>query len=81
METTEITITKITASEGKWLSPIENNPYQPVFSKEIFLGVNDSADNWQEVNDDTKSLAEQNAMELNRNRIELLNTSVDYDIH
>ena len=41
----KIEITKLTASEGHVLTNGE------VYGKEIYLGVNDSADNWHEITD------------------------------
>lgn len=45
METTRIELIKITATEGKVLTNGE------AYSKEIYLGINDSIDNWQEITD------------------------------
>ena len=45
METTKIELTKITASEGMWLTNGDT------YSKEVYLGVNDSIDNWHEITD------------------------------
>ncbi|MBQ9757174.1 MAG: hypothetical protein IJW15_01995 [Clostridia bacterium] len=45
MEKTKIELIKITASEGMTLTNGE------AYSKEIYLGVNDSADNWREITD------------------------------
>lgn len=42
---TTIEITKLTASEGHMLTNGE------VYGKEIYLGKNDSADNWHEITD------------------------------
>ena len=46
MEMTTIELRKLTASNGKVLTNGE------VFSKEIYLGCNDSADNWYEITDE-----------------------------
>lgn len=43
METTRIELIKITATEGKVLTNGE------AYSKEIYLGINDSIDNWHEI--------------------------------
>ncbi len=43
MEKTKIELIKITASEGKWLTNGDT------YSKEVYLGVNDSVDNWHEI--------------------------------
>ena len=43
MKKTIIELTKITASNGMMLTNGET------FSKEVFLGVNDSPDNWHEI--------------------------------
>ena len=40
-----IELTKVTASEGMWLTNGET------YSKEIYLGCNDSIDNWHEITD------------------------------
>ena len=45
MEKTTIELTKVTAAEGMWLTNGET------YSKEIYLGVNDSIDNWHEITD------------------------------
>lgn len=42
---TKIELRKLTAAEGMTLTNGE------AFSKEIYLGVNDSADNWHEITD------------------------------
>ena len=41
----KIEITKLTASEGHVLTNGE------VYGKEIYLGINDRAENWHEIND------------------------------
>ena len=43
MEKTTIELTKVTAADGMWLTNGET------YSKEIYLGVNDSIDNWHEI--------------------------------
>ncbi len=45
MEKTKIELIKITASEDMILTNGE------VYSKEIYLGCNDNADNWREITD------------------------------
>lgn len=45
MEKTIIELTKVTASEGMWLTDGET------YSKEIYLGCNDSIENWHEITD------------------------------
>ena len=45
MEKTTIELTKVTASDGMWLTNGE------IYSKEIYLGCNDSIDNWHEITD------------------------------
>ena len=54
---TTITLRKLTATEGHVLTNGE------VYSKEIYLGKNDSADNWHEITDEEYAviLAEQEA--------------------
>ena len=55
MKVTTIELKKITASDGKVLTNGES------FGKEIYLGVNDSAENWREITEEeyNKILAEQ----------------------
>ena len=57
MKVTTIELKKITASDGKVLTNGE------AFGKEIYLGVNDSAENWHEITEEeyNKVLAEQEA--------------------
>ena len=45
MKETTITLTKLTASDGMTLTNGE------AFGKEIYLGVNDKAENWTEIPD------------------------------
>lgn len=45
MKETKITMTKLTASDGMTLTNGE------AFGKEIYLGVNDKAENWSEITD------------------------------
>lgn len=45
MEKQIIELTKVTASEGMWITNGE------AYSKEIYLGCNDSIDNWYEITD------------------------------
>lgn len=70
MQTSEIKITKITATENKWIAPVKNNPYEPTFAREVYLGEGDSPENWIEVTDEQKTTAENLAKELNRARLE-----------
>ena len=55
MEKTIINLTKITPSDGMYLTNGE------VYSKEVYLGINDSPDNWQEIPEEeySKILAKQ----------------------
>ena len=46
MEITIVEIRKITANEGMVLTNGES------FSKEVYLGVNDSPDNWHEITEE-----------------------------
>ena len=57
MKMTTIELRKLTASDGMVLTNGE------AFGKEIYLGVNDSADNWHEITEDEYNniLAEQEA--------------------
>lgn len=45
MEKTIIELIKVTAADGMWLTNGET------YSKEIYLGCNDSIDNWHEITD------------------------------
>ena len=45
MEKTIIELTKVTASEGMMLTNGDT------YSKEIYLGINDTVDNWHEITD------------------------------
>ena len=45
MKSEEITIIKLIASEGKSLTNGE------IYAKELYLGCNDSPDNWTEIDD------------------------------
>ena len=45
MEKTKIELIKITASEGMVLTNGDT------YSKEVFLGINDSVENWHEITD------------------------------
>ncbi len=45
MKTTKIELTKVTATEGKVLTNGD------AYSKEIYLGINDSIDNWYEISE------------------------------
>ena len=55
MELTEqqVTLRKLTPSEGMWLTRTDATTDR-VFSKEVFLGVNDSRDNWREATEQEK---------------------------
>lgn len=46
MEKTTIKLTKLTASEGMMLTNGET------YSKEVYLGINDSVDNWHEITEE-----------------------------
>ena len=45
MKSEQITIIKLTASDGKSLTNGE------IYAKELYLGCNDSPDNWTEIDD------------------------------
>lgn len=70
MNEKEILIKEITASEGKWLTPVVVNEFEPVFSKVIYLGVGDVVANWREVSEEEKRLIELNAIECRRQKVE-----------
>ena len=46
MKKTEITLIKLTATDGYYLTDGDT------YSKEIYLGANDSADNWHEITEE-----------------------------
>ena len=45
MEKTTIELTKVTAAEDMWLTNGET------YGREVYLGCNDSIDNWHEITD------------------------------
>ena len=53
METTNYTMIKISASEGKWLTEASETENR-TFAKTMFLAVNDKADNYTEWSDAEK---------------------------
>lgn len=59
MTTTEVTLRVLKPSGDLWLTRKEvADGEERIFSKEVYLGTNDSADNWIEVDDDFKSAYE-----------------------
>ena len=53
MKTTDFTVRVIEPSEGKWLTNSGDVPLRDrVFSRKVFLAVNDSPDNWAEITDE-----------------------------
>lgn len=55
METTEITIRRLTPAEGMWLTQSkEVEPGKRIFSKEIYLSITDSVEHWKEISDEEK---------------------------
>lgn len=55
METSTINVIVLTPSEGKYLTRVNRSEEeQPIFSKKVFLGANDSADNWREAEEEEK---------------------------
>ena len=64
MEKTKIELIKITASEGMVLTNGDT------YSKEIYLGINDSVENWHEITDaeyEEIMKAEEEAVNANSN--------------
>lgn len=57
MEKTTIELTKLTASEGMMLTNGET------YSKEVYLGIHDSADNWHEITEEEYSKIETEGVE------------------
>lgn len=53
MEKTTIELTKLTASNGMMLTNGET------YSKEVYLGIHDSADNWHEITEEEYNKIEQ----------------------
>ena len=49
----QVTLRKLTPSEGMWLTRTDATTDR-VFSKEVFLGINDSPDNWREATEEEK---------------------------
>ena len=56
MKRTEITLIKLTASDGNYLTNGD------IYSKEVYLGVNDEPENWREIT--AKEAEELQAVEL-----------------
>lgn len=54
----QVTLRKLTPSEGLWLTRTDATTDR-VFSKEVFLGINDSPENWREATDDEKNAYEE----------------------
>lgn len=48
-----VTLRKLVPSEGLWLTRTDATTDR-VFSKEVFLGINDSPDNWREATEQEK---------------------------
>ena len=61
MEITTIELRKLTASEGMVLTNGE------AFGKEIYLGVNDSAENWREITEEEYNEIQKLAAEAIKN--------------
>lgn len=49
----QVTLRKLTPSEGMWLTRTDATTDR-VFTKEVFLGVNDSRENWRDATEDEK---------------------------
>lgn len=59
MTTTEVTLRMLKPSGDLWLTrKTVADGEERIFSKEVYLGTNDSADNWMEVDEDYKSAYE-----------------------
>ena len=55
MTTTEVTLRMLKPSGDLWLTRKEvADGEERIFSKEVYLGTNDSADNWMEVDEEFK---------------------------
>lgn len=57
MKMTTIELRKLTAAKGKTLTNGE------AFGKEIYLGVNDSPENWNEITDEEAELLQKEELE------------------
>ena len=49
----QVTLRKLVPAEGMWLTRIDADTDR-IFSKEVFLGVNDSPENWREATEQEK---------------------------
>ena len=49
----QVTLRKLTPKAGMWLTRIDATTDR-VFTKEVFLGINDSPDNWREATEEEK---------------------------
>lgn len=59
------TVQIIEPSEGKWLKQKTTTEIKDItFSKKVYLAVNDSPDNWEEVDDEYKNEIEKQQKEL-----------------
>lgn len=68
MKETTFSVIKLESSEGMYLTQVELKEGEtPMFSKKVFLGINDSPDNWKEVTQEEKD-----AYELNIKEAELI---------
>ena len=67
MTTTNVTLRILRPSDGKWLTrKIASDDEGRIFSTEVYLGSNDSQDNWMEVDNAYKADYEKRlAEELN----------------
>lgn len=61
MITGNIQITTLEPDDGKWLTNGET------FSKKVYLGKNDSPDNWQEITEEEKERFEKEIKEKSQN--------------
>lgn len=67
----KVAVTAIAASDNNWLTQAADvDVLDRVFSRTIYLGKNDSADNWREVDDEYKTAVEKQASALRIAEIE-----------
>ena len=65
MKKSNYTVQIIEPSEGMWLKQKAATEIQEIsFSKKVYLAINDSPDNWEEVSDEYKTEIEKKQKEL-----------------
>lgn len=65
MKNSNYTVQIIEPSEGMWLKQKSATEIKDItFAKKVYLAINDSPDNWEEVTDEYKTEIEQKQKEL-----------------